>query len=706
MSDDAPKELGETEAPDGTNAESARDDGAPEAEPSQAGESVGLPTVDAAAAIAAEMTTQGTSEGDQVADAGLGDRAGDTQADDGVDIDIDIAASPPIDDGEVEFFADPCDDEALDAEAPRSVLPAQGDPAEDQLPQAAAGTTTANEDGAAEAATAAQAQTQAGAADASEGASVRGPSTLPTPTAARGGPVPVTDAGPAALKPLRVIAISGSRGGVGKTVLATNLALYLANIGRRVVLVDADSAGASVHTVLGTRMPTSLAHIRRTSRVDSAKVPDEALASTQFQGLQLLYAGVDEPAAAGSRGDRLTKLMERLRSIKAEYVLVDLGVGLSREVLDAYLMADQSLYVTLPEPSAIENTYRFLRGSFVRYLMGRQEVDAEERAELDRRFKTHGSALGPLELLDELEREHHPLRDKVRAAMHDFRPFVTINQTRLRADLQLGFAMESAARRRLGVRLEYVGHVDHDDTVWTCVRNRRPVLLDVPGAKSSKKIEKLARRLLMIQAGKDQRTRLPSVPQYSHHDMLELERGATDEEIRRAYKRTREIYAHDALCCYGLFEPNEIEKLRSRIDEAFDVLLDPARRRPYELSVFTDEPEPEASVVPEDDKDRPARPMPNLDPDTEFTGSLLRDVREARRVTLREISQRTKVGIPYLKAIETEDFGKLPAAVYTRGFVNELARFLKLDAQQVSRTYVQRYQAYLDNKQRNLLRGR
>jgi flagellar biosynthesis protein FlhG len=306
-------------------------------------------------------------------------------------------------------------------------------------------------------------------------------------------------------------------------------------------------------------------------------------------------------------------------------------------------------------------------------------------------------------LLDELVREEHPLADVVRSAMERFRPHVVINQTRLRADLDLGFAMQSAARRRLGIILDYVGHIDHDDTVWTCVRNRRPLLLEVPGAKSSRKIEKIARHMLMLDSGKAPAPRLHGVPTHGHHDLLEIERGASDEDIRRAYKRCRDVYAHDALCCYGLYEPHEIEKMRARLDEAFDVLVDPARRRPYELSVFPDEPEP-PPVPRETYMDEPLRPPPEISPDTQFTGALLRQVRESQRVSLHEIHQRTKISIVYLKAIEDDDFSRLPEVVYTGGFLREMARHLKLDSQQVSRTYVGRYKRYIEDKARAFAR--
>ena len=79
-----------------------------------------------------------------------------------------------------------------------------------------------------------------------------------------------------------------------------------------------------------------------------------------------------------------------------------------------------------------------------------------------------------------------------------------------------------------------------------------------------------------------------------------------------------------------------------------------------------------------------------IGPDTEFTGALLRTVRESQGVELSEISQRTKIARAHLLAIEEETFDGLPAIVYVRGFVNELAKYLKLDPAQVQKTFLRR----------------
>ncbi len=69
---------------------------------------------------------------------------------------------------------------------------------------------------------------------------------------------------------------------------------------------------------------------------------------------------------------------------------------------------------------------------------------------------------------------------------------------------------------------------------------------------------------------------------------------------------------------------------------------------------------------------------------------MLRELREAKGIDLREIADRSKIGIGYLHAIEQENFSELPAMVYVRGFVAEYAKMLQLDVARVLETYLPR----------------
>jgi len=149
---------------------------------------------------------------------------------------------------------------------------------------------------------------------------------------------------------------------------------------------------------------------------------------------------------------------------------------------------------------------------------------------------------------------------------------------------------------------------------------------------------------------------------------------------------------------FGLFDEEGLQAARARIDEAYDVLLDPARRRPYEISVFPEAPKTKAEAEQEQVPSGELPPAPSITPDTEFSGALLRAVRESQGTSLDQISERTKVGTNYLRCIEEDEFEKLPAGVYVRGFVTEFAKCLKLDPEQVSQSYLRRYKARMEEK--------
>jgi len=76
--------------------------------------------------------------------------------------------------------------------------------------------------------------------------------------------------------------------------------------------------------------------------------------------------------------------------------------------------------------------------------------------------------------------------------------------------------------------------------------------------------------------------------------------------------------------------------------------------------------------------------------ETMYSGELLRKVRESQGIGLEEIANSTKISMAHLLAVEEERYDDLPAHVYVRGFVQQLARYLKLDASQVAKTYLRR----------------
>jgi flagellar biosynthesis protein FlhG len=253
--------------------------------------------------------------------------------------------------------------------------------------------------------------------------------------------------------------------------------------------------------------------------------------------------------------------------------------------------------------------------------------------------------------------------------------------------------------------MDYLGQIEQDDSVWLSVVRKRPLLIDSPTSKSARNLERIARRTLALTTSRDvpRERRVPSIlaPKYTLYDVLGTNRVSTDEEIRRAYKRQRSIFQPDGLALTSLLTEEQLAREVAAIEEAHDTLLDPLRRKAYDLSTFPVE-EPSGTSPIEDDgsgamaerqllRDELER---EINSNTEFTGPLLAKVRESRGIELEEIANRTKISVGYLKAIENDDFAALPALVYTRGFLQQVAKLLGLDSAQVTRTYLRRFRGF------------
>src|SRR3954471_975727 len=494
----------------------------------------------------------------------------------------------------------------------------------------------------------------------------------------------------------RTIAVGGGRGGVGKSVLAANLGVYVAQLGRSVLLIDADPAGAALHTVLGIDLPNVSEGTGDEDEEDELRpLP------TQVPGLQLVPQGYRIGSTVPVRPGRKPRWARQLQKLDIDYVILDLGAGTGPATLDLFLGADIGITVASPEPPSIEATYRFARALFQRVMRRLLTKDRFKMRLLERAEAELGPLPPPQDVVRAVARYDSNLGALAAAELGKLRPRLVINNGRLRGDAELGPAMSEMAERYLGVNFDYVGHIEQDDAVWLSVVHRRPLLIDSPTSKSARNVERIARRVLALSTTREQQqdvralSLVPGDPNL--YDVLWTHRSASDEDLRRAYKRQRELYQSASLPLTSLLKGDQLGTEQARVEEAHDTLLDPLRRKAYDASVFPAERAQAPARNPALDSALEAeRAMlqkelaREINGETEFTGNLLRKVRESQGIELSEIAKLTKISSTHLQAIEAERFSELPALVYTRGFVQQLAKFLKLDATQVSKTYLRR----------------
>lgn len=154
-----------------------------------------------------------------------------------------------------------------------------------------------------------------------------------------------------------VFSVTSGKGGVGKTNLSVNLAVSLAQQGKRVVLIDADLGLANVDVVLGLTPQKNLFHLFH----DGASLRDILFPTPYGFAILPASSGMSEMLALNT-GQKL-ELLEAVDSLEdqLDYLIVDTGAGINDNVLYFNLAAQERLVVLTPEPTSLTDAYALIK---------------------------------------------------------------------------------------------------------------------------------------------------------------------------------------------------------------------------------------------------------------------------------------------------------------------------------------------------------
>jgi flagellar biosynthesis protein FlhG len=156
-----------------------------------------------------------------------------------------------------------------------------------------------------------------------------------------------------------IISIASGKGGVGKSVIAANLALLLAKQGKRVTLADLDVGGSDIHILFGHMNPPLTLTDFLNRRVE--RLEDIVQALPFHPGLTLIPGTGDTLATANMPYAKKKRLIRHLKDLPADIVVVDIGAGTGYHALDFFLMADCHVTVATPDPTSVLDLYRFIK---------------------------------------------------------------------------------------------------------------------------------------------------------------------------------------------------------------------------------------------------------------------------------------------------------------------------------------------------------
>ncbi len=276
----------------------------------------------------------------------------------------------------------------------------------------------------------------------------------------------------------RVWAVGGGKGGIGKSFISSSLAICLARISKSVTLIDMDLGSANLHTCLGMKIPPLSISDFISGRVTELQ---QVVVPTDIQNLSFISGFNDALNIADLSGDKKERLIQSFRTLPSPHIILDLGAGTAENTLDFFLAADQKIVTVVPEPTSIENAYRFIKSAFYRHLrqaertLGLQGLIEEA---MDGRNKL--GIRSPADLLGYVVRVNPAVGAELNRLIADFRLNIILNQVRTRTDIELGHSIKSVCHKYFGIHAEYLGYIDHDNAVWQALRKKRPLVIEHP----------------------------------------------------------------------------------------------------------------------------------------------------------------------------------------------------------------------------------
>ncbi|MBI5643619.1 MAG: P-loop NTPase [Deltaproteobacteria bacterium] len=286
-------------------------------------------------------------------------------------------------------------------------------------------------------------------------------------------------------------AVGSGKGGVGKSFIAANLAMALSGRGNRVLLADVDLGAANAHTFLGIDPERS-----SISKFLKGLSPiEEVIAESGIKGLDVICGSRASLDIANIKEGGIPRFEEALGSLSYDYVILDTSPGTSNNVLDMFLLADVGVLVVTPEPTSVENMYRYIKCLLLRRLRKIHESDRAGRLKT-LLFGSLYNSRGPrapsiADLLDDIQ-EMDPDRGRVLTELMREKKFHIVVNKAAPGDRMLGEAMQRACADYFGLEISFIGSIRRDDDVKQSLLLRKPFLPEFSHKDAARDMEDIS----------------------------------------------------------------------------------------------------------------------------------------------------------------------------------------------------------------------
>ena len=297
---------------------------------------------------------------------------------------------------------------------------------------------------------------------------------------------------------MQTIAIASGKGGVGKSLIAANLAIAMAQAGKAVILADMDLGGSNLHLILGEQTGTrglgTFLNNGKTS-IDSVIYP------TAWKNLRFIPGEAELPGAANIGLPVKKRLMRALGTLNADFLILDLGAGTSHNTIDFFLLSGCGVLVATPSLTSTLNAYLFLKNAVFR-ILGTSYAKKSTVYYYMEDLRKDGLSLQKIHLnrlLDSIRTISPETYSTYQEKISRLRPRLIMNLLDDPKDVSRNQRLRISARDYLGITMESLGVIYRDQMQDSALRSLLPIVSYKPQSVLSQAIYRIADKIIELE---------------------------------------------------------------------------------------------------------------------------------------------------------------------------------------------------------------
>ncbi|MBW1692983.1 MAG: P-loop NTPase [Deltaproteobacteria bacterium] len=286
--------------------------------------------------------------------------------------------------------------------------------------------------------------------------------------------------------------ISSGKGGVGKSFVTASLGGLLAKMGKNVVLVDLDLGASNLHTFLGIKNPKNGMNSFLNKTVKSL---EDVTVPTIIPNLFFISSSYCSMEIANLYYFQKLKIINAIRKLPFDNILLDLGSGTNFNTLDFFLISNKGIFICTPEPTSIENSLRFVKAAYLRKLkqiIKRHAFNSVVKSIVD---NPNNVAIKSPDIIEAVLK-NDPNREKfLLNKLNEIKFKFIINKFRKNKDANIGKKIETVCNRHFYSNFQFLGNIRYDEWIHDAIVSKEVYVQKYPYTKSSIDMKKIADKI-------------------------------------------------------------------------------------------------------------------------------------------------------------------------------------------------------------------